>query len=772
MRPADRPEVCVREPRVSPAPASRPRPLGRLGPLPWRAAAFLLVSAALVLPLRAEDEAGPPAPRRVRGGPPPASPTTPPRGPEARESMWAAPTAEDWARPCLLTWQRSWEDALAVSRETGKPILICINMDGEIASEHYAGVRYRSPEIAELYQPYVLVIGSVYRHTPRDHDDQGRRIPCPRFGTVTCGEHIALESAVYEIFLDGVRIAPRHIAVDAAGNELYDVYYANDTASVFETVRKGLEGLPPPLPERSRSDRPLLERVASREVRDREAVERAYAEGDAAQRARLLEAAVARPDAAATDLLRLALFGLDAELARRARQALARTTDPAAVPLLSEALGTPLPEADRAALVAALERLGGTSALARWLAGVHQGLAAPSKVVDPGAWDPAGAAYGAVPPGLADQGLLAAIEERARRLEVQPEDGALRLELAEATLALALEAPAQHETNARLARMAMTHLLAEARRQAEEAARFGAAGWRLDAVKALAAYYAGDLEAAYPLAEQAMQALPPGDPGWTSMAVVTVFAESRWKALKAAVKESRPWSPEWLTDLDAAYSVLLQHPLGTDGQVLWHFDLLDWIGARRRADRVLSRGLERFPESPALHARWRERLLARAGPAGLLAAYRGLLDERGDAARLGPFAGLAAIEAAEQHRRAGARDPALEAYAQAVAWYDEAVRADARHGAGAARAVALAWAGRARVAYELGRTTEALDAVLASFERSPDSAGTRDGMGITPGETAQMLRQRLVEQGPPEALARLDAALARLDPELLRFDRE
>ena len=66
-----------------------------------------------------------------------------------REQMWFAPTAEDWARPCLITWQRTWEDALAVSRETGKPILICVNMDGEIASEHYAGVRYRQPEIAD-----------------------------------------------------------------------------------------------------------------------------------------------------------------------------------------------------------------------------------------------------------------------------------------------------------------------------------------------------------------------------------------------------------------------------------------------------------------------------------------------------------------------------------------------------------------------------------------------------------------------------------------------
>jgi peroxiredoxin (alkyl hydroperoxide reductase subunit C) len=41
---------------------------------------------------------------------------------------------------------------VAVSRETGKPILVCVNMDGEVASEHYAGIRYRQPEIAKLYE--------------------------------------------------------------------------------------------------------------------------------------------------------------------------------------------------------------------------------------------------------------------------------------------------------------------------------------------------------------------------------------------------------------------------------------------------------------------------------------------------------------------------------------------------------------------------------------------------------------------------------------------
>ncbi len=151
----------------------------------------------------------------AQGGSPPAG---------SREAMWPAPTKADWAKPCLIRWQRTFDDAIGVSKETGRPLLICVNMDGEIASEHYAGIRYRQPEIAPLYAPYITVMASVYRHTPRDYDEAGKRIPCPRFGTVTCGEHIALEPIVFEKFLDGTRVAPRHIMVELDGKETYDVF--------------------------------------------------------------------------------------------------------------------------------------------------------------------------------------------------------------------------------------------------------------------------------------------------------------------------------------------------------------------------------------------------------------------------------------------------------------------------------------------------------------------------------------------------------------------
>ena len=85
--------------------------------------------------------------------------------------------------------------------------------------------------------------------------------------------------------------------------------------------------------------------------------------------------------------------------------------------------------------------------------------------------------------------------------------------------------------------------------------------------------------------------------------------------------------------------------------------------------------------------------------------------------------------------------------------------------------MALALAGRARVHYLLDDDKQALVDMLASFGRSPDSAGTRDAMGVNPGETAQMLLARLKKAGRAEAEASLQAALDKIDPELLRPDR-
>ena len=558
--------------------------------------AYLASASAIA----AEDP--PPAPAPVPAPVPAKEPPPAPGGGTAanglrvgREQMWPAPTAADWAKPCLITWQRTWEDAQAVSKETSKPLLICINMDGEIASEHYAGVRYRQPEIAALYEPYVTVIASVYRHTPRDFDEAGHRILCPRFGSVTCGEHIAMETAIYDKYEHGQRVSPRHVGIELDGSEIYNVFYTNDTASVFQFIKDGIEKRATHPPVVVRGDRPIVERVESRAIEDRLAVEAAYQKGDASVRKSILEAAAKHPETPSLDLLRLALYGFDVDAARLARKALAQTSSLEATDLLVEALRAPMEAPDREALIAALTRLGETSPRARWLAVVQQGLSARSTALDEKGWSdaPAGAAPA---PGPDTATLEARLDGPSGASKKGLEDPAVALELAETSLALAMEAPTTFAANPRTATSFARHMFAGARRYAQAAERLGAKGWRADTVLALSAYYTGDIQGAYERSEAAVKALPPGEPSWASMAVLNVFAESRWKAIKQAMRAQQRWPGSWLSDVNAAYGALRKHPLGTDEQVKWHFDFLVWLGANDPAARVLSEGLARFPE--------------------------------------------------------------------------------------------------------------------------------------------------------------------------------
>ena len=740
--------------------------------------AFLFTLALPIL--GAQDASGSADLQDSEGQQSPAQPQTgrPDTGPGGvdRERMWYAPTAEDWAKPCLVTWQRTWEDALAVSLETQKPILVCVNMDGEIASEHYAGIRYRQPETAALYEPYVNVVASVYRHSPRDFDENGQRILCPRFGSVTCGEHIAIEPQLFDQYFEDKRIAPRHIMVELDKVETYDVYYAWDTDSVFQTIRKGIEERTIKPRDVPRDDRSLEERVASRDVVDRIFVERTYIESDKDTRRRLVEAALENAEGEPVGLLRLAVYDLDLELNRIARQALAKTSSEDAVDLIVEALRVPMEEQERESLVGALERIGETSHKARTMAIVHRGLGQRSRVLDAEAWA-----------GTAREGYEATVKTHSpvvvdERLERQDEvlgseDADAHLDLAEAFLTRAREAKAlaaQHRADREFARL----LLGDARRAAEKAGELGATGWRWNAILALCDYETGERERSYERAELAVKDLPAGAPDATAVDVLRLFAESRRRAIWRSVRRKRNWSSwsealegtnEWLADVHATYSVLANHPLGTDEMVAEHCDFLRSIGASGPAAVALDAGLKRFPESWILHDRLRGRLLRERGAAGLEADYATRLKEEGASANLAWFAGYASMVAAEFHRRAGDEEQALAAYDRALAHYATVTERNPDSRESADHYAALAIAGRARLAFERGDHELALAEILTSFERRPAAAGSLDGLNITPVDTAKMLRARLEDEGQGELVARLDQALSSLNPEHLEL---
>ena len=689
-----------------------------------------------------------------------------------REAMWYAPTAEDWAKPCLIEWQRTWDDAIAVAKETGKAILVCVNMDGEIASEHYAGVRYRQPETAELYEPYVCVIASVYRHNPRDYDDDGQRIECPRFGGVTCDEHIWIEPVLFGKYFEDTRVAPRHIMVELDQSEVYDVYYAWDTASVFQTLEDGITQREYQPPELNRGDRSIADKVGSRDARDRAEVEAAYAGGDASMKRALIEAAVALGEQAPVDLLRLAIYGYDLELSELARKALAQSNEAGAVPLISEALRVPLAEAERDGLVGALERIGQGDDKARRLAGVHRGLGRRSDTVDVEGWAAALAELDAADLAVDWDTLQSRLDYSDQQARVEPDDAGAKLDSAEAYLAYAVD-PNTAESLAGDRRNGPKYaqlLFEDARRAALEAEALGAAGWRLDSTLALAAHYLGDRDEAQRRAEAAVQTLPAGEKSWNAVATLALFAGARQQAITERIKAKEDWPPEWLTDVHAAYSVIARHPLCSETQVTEHYDFLHSLEAYGQAERVLDDGLARFPDSWELHARLRLRVLREQGVAGLEQVYAAMLARPDAHPYLEWFAGYASIVTAEFHRRRGMDQEAVGAYQRAVAHYQQGVVISPETRDTADTYIALAEAGLARLAMTGGDLEDALRQLLASFERQPKSAATRDGLNLSAVDTANSLLQRLTAAGSAELAAELQAGLDRLreiDPQLL-----
>ncbi|QDU85062.1 hypothetical protein Pla163_21870 [Planctomycetes bacterium Pla163] len=686
----------------------------------------------------AQDGGATPAPNGAAGG-------------LTREQMWYAPTATDWAKPVLIEWQRTWEDARALSLATNRPILVCVNMDGEIASEHYAGIRYRQPEIAALYEPYVCVIASTYRHNPRDYDEAGNRIPCPRFGTVTCGEHIWIEPILYEKFLDGQRVAPRHIMVELDGSESYDVFYAFDTQSVFDTIERGITEREDAPPIVERGDRSLVERVGSPDSADRQLVESAYLSGPADLRQALLDATRNAGADASLDLLRLGIHDLDPKLAQAARERLAQAESADAIGLINLSLRAALDSDERRALIGALERLGEQSPQARLLAAVHRGLDETRTTIDVDAWRTA-ARSSRRTMSPEDLGALARAAEAT--------DAEAQLELAEASLELAYDESRPREFR--------TLLAEDARAALERAVTAGATGWRVDAARALAAHRLGERELALESARAAVEKLPAGDTRWSASAVLAIHADALRRAIDRAVRRGEPFDEQWLADYHAASAVLIAHPGATEDIALAHYDFLWRLGAFAPAGQVLRAALARYPDSFAVHARFRGHVFEERGAAGLEPAYDRLV-ATDPSPVLEWYRAFARLTAAESFRRTRDTAAAIGAYERAEAGFSRAAQLEPARQGSSDHYAALALAGRARLALEAGELERSTELLVAALERAPGAAGSLDGLNLSPSDTSRTLRAALEAAERTDLVERLDAALATIDPALLEL---
>ena len=176
--------------------------------------------------------------------------------------------------PRQIQWQRSLEDALAICATEHRPLFIAVNVDGESASDRINDEVYRDPKFVAWTRKFACVVASISRHNPRDYDAHGRRILCPRLGNVTCGEHMALEPILYDKYLGGDRISPRHAIVLADGTKVFDLTLQWDWSELESKVEEQAAKAPPPsdlplLPHSPRSSPPILRASDRRAARTR-----------------------------------------------------------------------------------------------------------------------------------------------------------------------------------------------------------------------------------------------------------------------------------------------------------------------------------------------------------------------------------------------------------------------------------------------------------------------------------------------------------------------
>ncbi len=641
-----------------------------------------------------------------------------------------------------ITWQRSAADAFAVQKATGLPLLIVVNMDGEVFNDQFATQVYKDPAFVELTRGYVCVVCSPDEHGDRDYDASGNRVECRRFPGCTCSEHKRIEPILYEKFFAGKRVAPRHIGVAPDGTVLFDRFLDTSKQTAIEAIRKhrGTPKADATAPAAS-----VAEMFASRDAAARRALETRFRAADTPAKKAILEAAAAATNEP-FDLLRIALRSDDDGVVTAAANALARTATADSTIDVEDALARVADPATTAALVAALRRLGATdSALGRLALHLEpRERKAPAAAAFAGEW---------------------------RERSFDPDDRAsIETELDRCETALKASADDQ-ETRLRLAtaQAAFADILFRERGKGvefwlEDAARnallIRSAPLRADVHGLLAHVHwmqgdSGAAEAAMRVAaaERASGRRP--DPWLASRALsvqlvlgtASVFADqdaAKTKDLRAAI------------DLVLAIlDVFAARGGGTEPAFVAATYLLDLAGLRREARMRLAQAVRAFPGSERLHGAWRNRLLVDLGADAMRREYAKFVEEAKDRPTAEWFAGAAAIAAGERHTADKRAALARAAYDEAILRFEKSRDGNADYTDSANQSIVVALAGRAHLRFAAGDAEGAVADLVHAFELRPESLDETDGLQRKPRGIAGRIEQALRDGGKPELADRL-----------------
>lgn len=665
-----------------------------------------------------------------------------------------AGTAEPSASDALqIHWQRTLPDAAAQSARDGRPLLVVINADGESASERIVVERYRDPAFVAWTRSFHCVVGSYFRHTPRDFDAQGRRVPCPRLGEVTCGEHMALEPVLHERYLlgerivvdDGVvqRISPRHALVLPDGRKEWDLYLLFDFRTLDARLSEAAARWP--------ATEPLPWEPSVADPRHRARLEREELAAKCEQPAQWLADMLARPsvDRGSASEVRRLLPRLDTgdEVVRRALFDLgARTgcTDELASALRAHALGW---HAHPSRCVPALVELAWDDAAARTFALSHavlapadEALALRSALAIRGVVDlpepidlgrrslpqrepvREGKGKPALPP--ADE-LEAALEAADERLARDRADAEAQLALGRAALLLARRRMQDGGAGIEL-------LLQDARNALARAQEARPDDVLLMLDRARVANYLSDFEEQERLALAALAtrrvdlAGPPLDDDMTEAARWVGDAAARLLWQRASGDPLRA-----AQGMQRGALALMQAAYGPETDATDWLSLASFFGAlgrqRERVELAFA-GLGSFPLDLALRNELSAACWALGEPELLVERSENLaqMHAERDWPELDWYRGYAHLLLAEWRRRGAASDAALESYANARAAFERASASSFRDSCLHHLALCELGSGFAQLA--AGRREAAAEALLAAANLRPAIFGVRDGL--------------------------------------------
>jgi len=645
--------------------------------------------------------------------------------------------------PPRVAWQRSLDDALALQEQTGLPLLIAVNMDGEVFNERFAKSTYKDPQFVASTRGYICVVASPDRHTESDYDALGNRVECPRFGGCTCSEHINIEPELFRRYFNGNRNAPRHVGVRKDGEILYDRFLDRSMQTAIDAVAKH-RGAAKPAHLQPTAD--VAELFRRRDAMARTLLEQRYRSADKQGRRDLLQrAATAENDP--VDLLRMGLRDPDGDLVGLAAVALGKVGGSNALIDIEDALAKVEDQDVQAALIAQLQALGrGDKDAARMAARFsREATALPAPWSN--AWQQSDLQQGR-------EGIERTLDRVEAAIGRAPKDDTLRFQLACAQAAFALQLMQEGGKG-------IEFWLADAK---QNLGRVKAPALRREAraLAAIVAWYTSDAALAQLAATEALApgggALQPD--GWLASNFLDVLLQVTTQAAYARAQgDEQSTLADEIARANAAFELLRERDAGQERGMLAGIGLLEYTGLRAAARGHLERLVQRFPASLVVHERWRNRMLVDWGAERMRHRYAKFAADAADKPTAEWYAAYAALVAGDRHTQDGRKIEADNAYTDAIERFARSAAGNPDYADSSNHYAVFALAGRALVRHQRGDGKAAVADLLRAADLRPGSLDQDDALQRKPRGVAIRVHRELMDAGKAELAGRLQPLL-------------